>query len=80
MNTKEYNQYNLQGVSTQNNYLKLQKEINDLSNKQFLDKAKSVEIMYTETKKLENKEYALFVGTSILTTIIVIATYKIIIK
>jgi hypothetical protein len=77
---KEINEYNLQGVSTINNYSKLQSEINDLTDKQFLDKAKSVEIMYTETKKLENKEYALFVGTSILTTIIVIATYKIIIK
>ncbi len=77
---KEIKEYNLQGVSTLNNYSKLQSEINDLTDKQFLDKAKSVEIMYTETKKLENKEYALFVGTSILTTIIVIATYKIIIK
>jgi hypothetical protein len=72
--------YNQQLTSTRDNYTKLEKEINDLSNKDFLDKAKSVEVMYTETKKLENKEYALFVGTSILTTIIVIATYKIIIK
>jgi hypothetical protein len=73
------NKYN-NSDSIKNNINTLDTNIDELSNKEILNKGKTIEIMYMETSKLENKEYILFVGTSILTIIIVVATYKIAMK
>lgn len=72
------NHYN--NVEITNNITKLNKEINNLTDKQLLEKAKTIQTMYLETSKLENKEHILFIGTSILTIFIVIGTYKILMK
>lgn len=72
------NHYNNTNIS--NNITKLNEEINKLSNKQLLDKGKTIQTMYQESEKLEKKEHILFIGTSILTIIVVIGTYKILMK
>ncbi len=69
--------YNNKNRNISVNIEKLNQEINDLSDKEYLEKEKTVEMMYVETSKLERKEYLLFVGTSIITSIIIILTYKI---
>jgi type I restriction-modification system DNA methylase subunit len=75
-----FDDYNNSSTKIKNNYDKLKQHINDLSNNEYLEKEKTVELMYIETSKLENKEYILFVSTSILTTIIIMITYKIVSK
>ncbi len=72
-----FDDYNNKSTNIQNNIDNLNIQITDLSNNEYLEKQKTVEVMYIETSKLEKKEYLLFVGTSILTSIIVMITYKI---
>jgi hypothetical protein len=74
------NTYNNQSNNIKNNISSLISEISSLTESKYLEKERTVEAMYIETTKLKNKEYALFVGTSILTTFIIIGTYKFIIK
>lgn len=72
-----FDDYNNKSTNIKNNIDNLNIQITDLSNNEYLEKQKTVEVMYIETSKLEKKEYLLFVGTSILTSIIVMITYKI---
>ncbi len=78
--TNLLNQYNDQSLSIQDKYKLLKKEIDELNDKDYLEKEKTVEVMYVETTKLKDKEYILFTGTSILTAIIILFTYKIAMK